>query len=138
MARLRVLLAATALAVGFGGVTHAIAAAPTPIAECNASGALTHHYSAAVLQHALATMPADIKEYTDCYDVIQRALLAQVSGRHAGGSNRDSGGSGGTFLPTPVIVVIVVLAVAAASFGFLALRRRGAAEPRNPDAASGP
>jgi hypothetical protein len=135
MARLRVLVAATALAACFGGAADAIAAvaaAPTPIAECNATGTLTHHYSAAVLQHALATMPADIKEYTDCYDVIQRALLAQVSGRHAGGSNRDSGGSGGTFLPTPVIVVIVVLAVAAASFGFLALRRRGGGGAEEP------
>jgi hypothetical protein len=127
--------AAALLAVSASGLvaTPALGAGQAaPVADCNAHGRLTRTYTANQLQTALTTMPADIKEYTDCYDVIQRALLAQVSGRHAGGSNRDSGGSGGTFLPTPVIVVIVVLAVAAASFGFLALRRRGGGGAEEP------
>jgi hypothetical protein len=120
--------------IGLAGVlaasASALVAAPAlgagqspAVADCNAHAQLTRTYTAKQLQNALATMPADIKEYTDCYDVIQRALLAQVSGRQAGGS-RDSHGSGGSFLPTPVIVVIVLLALAAATFGALALRRR--------------
>ncbi len=97
-------------------------AASSPVADCNANARLTAHYSAVQLRNALATMPADVKEYTDCYDVIQRALLADLGQLKAQGS----GGSGGSFLPTPVIVVLVVLVLAAAGFGTAALRRRGA------------
>ncbi len=104
--------------------TPALAAGQAPpVSDCNAHGRLTQTYTPKQLQTALSTMPADIKEYTDCYDVIQRALVADVGGHHVGGSN-DSSSSGGSFLPTPVIVVIVVLALAAATFGGLALRRR--------------
>jgi hypothetical protein len=124
MARLRVLLAVAVLAVTAAApVVAAAAAAPNPVADCDSSGTLTHRYSAAVLEHALATMPADIKEYTDCPDVIQRALLAKLGGHHTG-ANKDSSGSGGSFLPTPVIVAFVLLLVAGATFGVLAMRRR--------------
>jgi hypothetical protein len=126
MARLRVLLAIAALALVLAAVGEAQAAssAPNPIADCNATGTLTHQYSAAELQRALRTMPADVKEYTNCYDVIQRALLTKVGGRHAGGST-GSGDSGSSFLPTWVIVVLVLLALAALAFGAMALRGRG-------------
>lgn len=123
MSRFTVTLAVAAT-LAFGVCSTAAAAAPNPVADCNANTRLTRQYTAAELQHALSTMPADVKEYTDCYDVIQRALLAEVSGSHNHAST-GSGGSGGSFLPTPVIVVIVVLVVAAAGFGILALRRRG-------------
>ena len=73
------------------------------------------------LHQSLATMPANVKEYTDCYDVINRALLAAVGGVHDTGS----GGSGGSFLPTPIIVVLAVVLVGAAALGTVALRRRG-------------
>jgi hypothetical protein len=95
-----------------------------PVADCNAHQQLTHHYSAAQLRRALNTMPADIKEYTDCYDVIQRQLLAQLGHPRPGAAAPKSSSSGGSFLPTPVIVVLVVLILAAAGFGALALRRR--------------
>jgi hypothetical protein len=101
----------------------ASAAQSPPVSDCNAHGRLTETYTPRQLQTALSTMPADIKEYTDCYDVIQRALVAAVGGHRVSGS-KDSAGSGGSFLPTPVIVVIVILALAAATFGALALRRR--------------
>jgi hypothetical protein len=94
------------------------------VADCNAHLRLTRHYSPAQLRGALSTMPADIKEYTNCYDVIQRALLAELGSVHDNGS-AGAGGSGGSFLPTPVIVVIVLLALAAAVFGAVAIRRRG-------------
>jgi hypothetical protein len=94
------------------------------VSDCNAHGRLTAHYSPQQLQNALSTMPADVKEYTDCYDVIQRQLLAEV-GKPSGSNSADGSGSGGSFLATPVIVVIVILALAAATFGGIALRRRG-------------
>src|SRR5436305_10243606 len=79
-------------------VTPASAAQSPPVSDCNAHGRLTHTYTPKQLQTALSTMPADIKEYTDCYDVIQRALVADVGGQHVSGS-KDSTSSGGSFLP---------------------------------------
>jgi hypothetical protein len=117
---------ATVLAASASGMAAApaLAAGQAPaVADCNAHGRLTHTYTASQLQTALATMPADIKEYTDCYDVIQRALLAQVGNHHAS-TNGDSNSSGGSSFPTWLIVVLVLLALAAATFGALAVRRR--------------
>ncbi len=106
-------------------VPAAAQAATSPVvADCTAHGRLTHQYSVAQLHTALAKIPADVQEYTNCYEVIQRALLAQVSSRapsHAGGATKSSSSS---LLPTPVIVVIVLLALAGAGFAFLAVRRR--------------
>jgi hypothetical protein len=119
--------------IGLAGViaTSAIAVSAMPamaasqsraVSDCNAHGRLTQTYTPQQLQTALSTMPADIKEYTNCYDVIQRALVAKLGGHHASGSADSS--SSGSFLPTPVIVVLVLLALAAATFGGLALSRR--------------
>jgi len=91
-------------------------------ADCNTHGRLTRTYTLSELQLALSTLPADIKEYTDCYDVINRALLAQT-GSHSDAAG-TGGGSGGSFLPTPVIVILVVLVLGAATFGAVAVRRR--------------
>ena len=91
-------------------------------ADCNGHDALTHVYSVAALQNALATMPATMKEYTDCQDVIGRALTNALGSGH--GKGGGSGGGGGSFLPTPVIVILVLLALAAATFGAIAVRRR--------------
>jgi len=90
-------------------------------ADCNTHGRLTRTYTLSELQLALSTLPADIKEYTDCYDVINRALLAQT-GSHSDAAG-TGGGSGGSFLPTPVIVILVVLVLGAATFGAVAIRR---------------
>ena len=109
-----------------GAVTAAApalaASSPNPVInDCltHPSG-LSGHYTKAELNHALAVMPAETKEYTDCPDVINRALLGAVGS----GSGSGSGGSGSSFLPTPVIVVLVVLVLAAVAFGAAALRRR--------------
>src|SRR5437763_13142551 len=103
------------------------AAQSQAVADCNAHGHLTRHYSVAQLRHALVTMSADVKEYTDCYDVIQRALLAQLASIRGGGGGGSDQGSGGSFLPTPLIVLLVLLALAAATLGAIAVRRRGSA-----------
>jgi hypothetical protein len=99
---------------------RASASANAVIKDCNANGRLTQSYSTADLQSALSIMPASIKQYTNCPDVINRQLDLQLKGKGKGGG----GGSGGSFLPTPVIVLLVLLALAAVTFGAVAVRRR--------------
>ncbi len=94
------------------------------INDCNDHLKLTQSYSSEVLRQALAQMPADVREYTDCFDVIERQLFKQL-GKPGAGTATGSTSSGSSFLPTWLIVVIVVLALAAITFGALALRRRG-------------
>jgi hypothetical protein len=119
------------------------------ITDCNDHGRLTQSYSAPVLRQALAQMPADVREYTDCFDVIERQLFKELGQKGSGGGATGSTSSGSSFLPTWLIVVIVVLALAAITFGALALRRRrtppgpgapggGPAAPGGPDAPGGP
>jgi hypothetical protein len=103
--------------------TVAGAATSPPVADCSSHGRLTRSYSVAQLQTALTTMPADIQEYTNCYDVIKRALLARASSTSHSGGGSDSKSSG-SFLPTPVIVVLVLVVLAGGTLGVLASRRR--------------
>ena len=92
------------------------------VADCNAHGQLTRTYTVQQLQRALATMPADIKEYTGCYNVIDRQLLADLGKlKRSGGS----GSGGGSFLPTWLIIVLALLVLGGAAFGVVALRQRG-------------
>jgi len=52
------------------------------VADCNTHAALTHHYTVrAAAQRARDDCPPTFKEYTNCPDVIQRALLAQIGRR---------------------------------------------------------
>lgn len=98
----------------------AVAGLTPPVADCNQHATLTHSYSVLALRTALNTMPADVQEYTDCYDVIQRALLAQLGHQHSSGS----GGGGGSFLPTPVVIVLILLGLSGVSFAVMVLTRR--------------
>lgn len=100
------------------------AAGLSPTADCQAHGHLTQSYSTSQLRSSLVDMPADVQEYTNCYNVIQQKLEAQIPGGNIHGG-ASSSGSGGSFLPTPVIVVIVVLALGGATAGAVAIRRRG-------------
>jgi hypothetical protein len=68
-------------------------------------------------------MPTPMKEYTNCSDVIQRAIIAQIGSTN--GSSTTSGSSGGSFLPTPVIIILIALALAAGGYAVMAVRRRG-------------
>jgi hypothetical protein len=116
------MLGTVAALTGAAFIAPAGAASLNPVvADCNAHGRLTQTYSLAELQTAISTLPADVKEYTDCSDVINRALLAQTGSHSHSGSG--GGGSGGSFLPTPVIVILVLLVLAAATFGAMAVRR---------------
>ena len=138
---LALVLALAAIAVGLPASASAAGKLPPAVADCNAHARLTSHYTAAQLRSALNAMPADIKEYTNCYDVIQKALLAQIGS--IGGNGGDSGGGGSSFLPTPLLIVLIVLVVAAIGFGILALRQRSRSSSSSssgtePDAGSQP
>lgn len=123
MRKLRVTLTILcALGALYGAVlpSPAGAAGVSPvITDCSLHGELTKHYSVAELRSALSNMPVDDREYTNCPDVINRALLAGI-----GPINGGSGSGGGSFLPVWVIVVLVVLVLAGAASGVVALRNR--------------
>jgi hypothetical protein len=102
----------------------AASAAQSPVVtDCYSHGGLVHTYPAAALRSALQTMPATVKEYSSCYDIIESALLKQLG--QTGSNNGTGSRSGGSFLPTPVIVVLVLVALAGVTFGAIAIRRRG-------------
>ena len=124
----RCLLAAAVAATVAAPAASAAGAAGSSqvITDCNSHGQLSRQYSVGALRGALATLPADVKEYTDCYDVIQRALLTQVGGSKHTGSGSGGSGSGGSFLSTPLIVVLVLLALGGGGFAAAAARRRSA------------
>jgi hypothetical protein len=117
-------LAGAVIAVAAASIPAALAASTAGnavLADCNSHGVLTHNYSLPQLRHALAIMPASFKEYGNCQD----AITSAISKVKAGHQIAPNGGSGGSFLPTPVIVILVVLILAAVTFGALAVRRRG-------------
>jgi hypothetical protein len=117
------------LCTGFAALALAApafaASGAAAVADCEKHSKLTAQYTDAELQNALATMPANVQEYTNCVEVIQQQLLQQSGkGGTGGDSPTGGGGSGGSFLPTPVIVIIVILALGAVTFGAFEIRRR--------------
>jgi hypothetical protein len=142
MMRRAITLLAVACALSLGAPMVAGAASSgTPsqaISDCNANGRLTSYYSPDVLKSALAQMPSDVKEYTDCYDVIERQLFKELGS--SGTVTAPKSSSSSSFLPTWLIIVIVVLALAAIAFGAMAIRRRsgGPGGPGGPGAGGPP
>lgn len=61
--------------------------------EACRNGTITHHYSQATYRKALASLPTDANEYTNCYDVLRQGQLAAAGAGHNGGGG--SGGGGG-------------------------------------------
>jgi hypothetical protein len=118
--------AACVLGLGLARAPVALASsggnASAVITDCRDHGKLTQTYTVVALRTALATMPADVAQYTDCQDVIQTSLNAAI--HSPSGVATVSGDSGGSFLPTWLIVLLVLLALAAAAFGAMAVRRR--------------
>jgi hypothetical protein len=78
------------------------------VRDCVDNGKLDHSYSQSQLRQGLAHLPTDIQEYTDCRDVISRAMRAAASSKnhrspahfgngfhHLGAGGGRSGGGGG-------------------------------------------
>jgi hypothetical protein len=142
MTRSRRLLALIFTAAALGATAFAtppaLAAGNAIINDCQSNGQLTHPYTVSQLRHALSVMPASVKQYTSCFDVVQNAL---VSARKNHGTTPVSNSKGSSsFLPTPVIIILVVLILGALTFGALAIRRRraGTEGDGGPDGPAGP
>ncbi len=108
----------------------ALGATAPAVLDCTVHNGLTKHYTVAELRTALATMPAEIKEYTSCSDILQRALDDELAGLHVSGGGASGGG--GSFLPLPVIIVLIVILLGGAGYGALQLRRRTGLDPPPP------
>jgi hypothetical protein len=117
-----VLIAGCRMALVATPTAAAVSSSATIIADCKDHGGLTGNYSVAELRNALQVMPPEDKEYTSCQDVLNRALLADISTPTTGSGG--PGGGSGSFLPTPVIAILVVLFLVAVTFGAVAVRRR--------------
>jgi len=121
------------MTVALVGSGLAVAAGPAQaeapaVVDCSAHSKLTHHYTVAELNNALATMPADIKEYTDCYQLIQNQLYTQIGklpGKHSKGSVTSSSSSGTVIL----IIAVIVIVLAGGGLALAASRRRGGDGP---------
>jgi hypothetical protein len=90
--RLRLL---TALALVFALALPALAhASGSAVAKDCADGTLDGKYSAKDYADALANLPADLDEYTDCRGQIRRAQLGGGGGSSGGGGTSGAGAGG--------------------------------------------
>jgi hypothetical protein len=89
-----------------GAAALAVAAAAAPVAgaadyhaairDCNDDGVLQGHYTLRTLRQARSHLPASLREYSDCADVLARAIAAAGrpgSGGSAGGGTAPPVGS---------------------------------------------
>jgi hypothetical protein len=79
------------------------AGAAEVIRDCTLDGRLSGSYSQKELRSALANLPSDVDEYTNCRDIIRAAQLSAGSnggaaggGGVTGGGGTAGGGTGGT------------------------------------------
>ncbi len=61
------------------------------IRDCEDDGVLQGHYTNAELRQARNQLPTDVDEYSDCRDILSRAIAAGTTARSSG-----NGGNGGT------------------------------------------
>jgi hypothetical protein len=71
------------------------------IRDCADDGILEGHYTPAELRKARDNLPTDVDEYSDCSDVLSRALAAGASSPGGGGGGGSPGGGGGAPSATP-------------------------------------
>src|SRR5206468_12462515 len=74
----------------------ALASGSAVIRDCTDDGRLEGHYSQRDLRDALASIPSDVDEYTNCRDVIRRAAFNGAGGSGGGGAGRGGRGAGGS------------------------------------------
>jgi len=65
------------------------------IADCFDDGRLDGNYTASQIRDARNNLPADVDQYSDCRDVLARALGGSGSSRVGGGAGGDAPGGGG-------------------------------------------
>src|SRR3954451_21884844 len=80
----------------------ALASGGKVVRDCTDDGVLQGHYSQKDLRDALASIPSDVDEYTNCRDVIRRAAFGGAGGKGSGGGGGNAGGEfGGCKSNTP-------------------------------------
>jgi hypothetical protein len=65
------------------------------ISDCFDNGRLDGDYTASQIRDARNNLPADVDQYSDCRDVLARALGGSGSDQIGGGSGGAGGGAGG-------------------------------------------
>jgi hypothetical protein len=122
---LRTLVIGAVCALGLAAFSSPALALSPVVANCQHSGGtqLTEHFSISQLQNALATMPADVKEYSSCYAIIQNQLFKQVGGSKTGSGSGSGASSGSSFLSVPVIIVLLVIVLGGGGAAYAASKR---------------
>jgi hypothetical protein len=88
---------------------HAAADPIKIIRDCGDDGLLQGNYTASELRNARNNLPTDIDEYSDCRDVLSRAIAAKASASNnnsttdsqGAGTGGGSTGGGGSSTPQP-------------------------------------
>jgi hypothetical protein len=77
---------------------HAAADPTKIIRDCGDDGILQGNYTASELRNARNNLPTDIDEYSDCRDVLSRAISAKAStsSNNSGDNTPDAGAGGGS------------------------------------------
>jgi hypothetical protein len=130
-----VVAAATALLVPVGTAASDVRCEETVLSDWSDNGRIDGMYPLHCYQGAIDTMPADLRDYTNAPDAIQRALTRAVnvqsakgddSTRLAAGSGPQVGAAGSSSLPLPLLLLAATsLAVlAAGGLGYVSRRRR--------------
>jgi hypothetical protein len=69
----------------------------TILRDCADDGILEGDYSASAMRDARNNMPAELDEYSDCRDVLSRAISAKTAGsNNNNGTDNGSGATGGS------------------------------------------
>lgn len=91
-AMLRRLLAAAVLTVCLlVPATCALASGADVLKDCSNNGRLSKTYTQKEYRQALAQMPTDLREYSDCANIIRRAELGLAGGTAGGGGGTGTG-----------------------------------------------
>jgi hypothetical protein len=93
---LRVALASCVAAVLLATASPALAGTREKILQECQDGRLTGDYTAKEIRDARNHIPTDIDQYSDCRDVLSRALDARAGGGGGGGAGAGGGGGGGS------------------------------------------
>jgi hypothetical protein len=123
MNRIRTIAPLVAAAAALALPASAAADYHKVIEDCSSDGKLDHHYSRKDLKQAKKKMPTDIREYTDCRDLINAAMA-----NGGGGSSTGAGSGGGGGIKTESGATAGSAADVAALKGETARTRR--AKPR--------
>jgi hypothetical protein len=92
MRRALLLTALLCLLVPASSVASTASDGQRVIRDCSSDGQIDGKYSQAAYKYALAHIPSDLAEYTNCADAIRQAQAAAAGGH---GSSGGGGGAGG-------------------------------------------